>query len=152
MADFRILQSATNSFLRFTSNVTDAHLVDDVAHLAASQTKGVTNPGYIFSFGHIGQPALWSKTTSQVVRGTGASALDDAVRALQELGSRHGIDGISLSTNPNQYGGLKLASTSLYESGGKILKQVGAGDVEAGRAIAFDIDAAARRVLDFIPS
>jgi hypothetical protein len=150
MADFRILQSATNSFLRFTSNVTDAHLVDDVAHLAATRTTGVTNPVYVLSFGQIGGPDLWSRTTSQVVRGTGKSALDDAVRALQELGSRHGINGISLST-PDQYGALKLTTTSLYESGGRILKQVGGGDVEAGRAIAFDIDAAARRVLDFIP-
>lgn len=151
MADFRILQSATNSLLRFTSNVTDAHLVDDVAHLATTRTTGVTNPLYVLSFGHIGGPDLWSRTTSQVVRGTGASALDDAVRALHELGSRHGINGISLSTSPLQYGGLKLTTTSVYESGGRILKQVGGGDVEAGRAIAFDIDEAARRVLDFIP-
>lgn len=148
MSDFRILRDVATTGLRFASDVIDTGIVDDVAHAAATRTKGVTNPLYLATFGQIGtgafRPSLWESSASSVVRGTGSGAFDDAVRSLHELGARHGVDGISLRVDPEMYGGLKFAETGYYISGQPVIDRI-------GRAAAFELDGAARRVLDFVP-
>jgi hypothetical protein len=140
--DFRILQELAPGTLRFADRVVDTHIVDDVAHLAVTKTKGVTNPLHILTFGQIDhpafRPALWESTADRVLRGTGASAFDDAVEALHNLGARHGVDGIALGTNPNVAGSIKLSGSRLYTS-----------DAVAPE-VAMRIDKAARRVLEFL--
>ena len=157
MADFRIMQSVSRGLVAFTDRVVDAGAFDDVAKLAVTTTRGRSNPlhviGGVASAGQwntgIFRPNIHAHTTSRVIQGTGASPLDDAVSALRNLGRRHGVDGINISQDASLYGTLKLSRTSVYESGERILKELGDGDVERGRQIAFRIDAAARRVLDF---
>jgi hypothetical protein len=149
MTDFRILRQGAAAGLKFASEVVDTHVVSNVAHAAATRTTGVTNPLYVLSTGALNtgifRPALLEKTASSVVRGTGSSAFDDAVRALHQLGSRHGADGISLAGDANLYGAIKFADTSLYMSGKPVVERI-------GREAAFELDAAARRVLDFVPT
>lgn len=148
MTDFRILRDVATTGLRFANDVIDTGIVDDVAHAAATRSKGVTNPLYLLTFGQIGtgafRPALWESSASTVVRGTGSGAFDDAVRSLHELGARHGVDGISLKLDPELYGGIKFADRGFYESGQRVIDRI-------GREAAFDLDGAARRVLDFVP-
>jgi hypothetical protein len=159
MSDFRILTSLEKPLGRFVERAIDSHVMDDVAHLAATRTTGVTNPvGVIAGIGSAGllnrgifNPRVFEHTTSAVIRGNGGSALDDSVRALHNLGERHGVAGISLLDDPN-YAGLILKKGGIgYEGGGNILRELGKGDIEKGRAIAMRIDSAARRVLDFVP-
>lgn len=157
MADFRILQVVSRGMVAFTERVVDAGAFDDAARLAVTTTRGRHNPLHVVG-GVLGssrlssgifRPQIHAHTTSRVIQGSGASALDDAVRALHNLGRRHGVNGINVSENPNLYGALKLSRSSLYESGGRILRELGDGDVERGRQVAHRIDGAARRVLDF---
>lgn len=147
MSDFRILQNLSKGALRYVSDAVDTHMLDDVAHIAASRTKGVTNPLYVATFGKIKAPGfgadIWSKTTGRVLRGDGASALDDAVRSLHQLGAKHAVSGINLSSNPAQYGAIRFADQSYYISGRPVIDRI-------GRGAAFEIDAAARRVMDFV--
>lgn len=140
--DFRILQQLGGGALRHADRVIDTHVVDDIAHVALTNHKGVTNPLYILTTGALDtgvfRPDLWAKTTSRVLRGTGDSAFDDAVQALHNLGRRHGVDGISLGTNPNFAGTVKLSGSGLYTSNA------------VPKDVAMRIDEAARRVLEFV--
>lgn len=154
MTDFRILNNVTTGALRFADRVIDTHVIGDVAHVATTRTSGTTNPLHVLTFGELKaglfRPTLWTRETSNVVRGTGASAFDDAVKGLHNLGERHGIEALSLAENPNQYGGLMRSGGVGYESGDPILKYLGGGDPKLGKNVAYELDAAARRVLDFI--
>lgn len=143
MSDFRIVRELATKGLRFAVDKVDTHMVDDVAHLAATRTKGVTNPLHVLSFGKLFRPSIVEKTTSQVVRGTGSGAFDDAVRALHQLGAKHSAAGISLSTDAKLYGGIKFTGTNYYISGQPVIDRI-------GRSAAYEIDAAARRVMDFV--
>lgn len=152
MTDFRILQTVTRGALSYTSRTIDASRFDDVGKLAITTTRGMSNPLNLVAgnAGHgIFRPDLYARTTSRIVQGSGGGALEDAVRSLDNLGRRHGVNGIILRENPSLHGSLKLRSAGHYESGGKVLAKLGDGDVEAGRKVAFRIDAAARRVADF---
>lgn len=142
MTSFRILQDLSEGALRFAHRTVDTHVVDDVAHVALTSSKGVTNPLYILTTGALDsgvfRPALWERTGERVLRGTGASAFDDAVEALHNLGRRHGVDGISMGTDPNLAGTIKLTNSGLYTSNA------------VPRDVAMRIDEAARRVLEFV--
>ena len=152
MTDFRIIQNLTEGTLRYASRAVQAGLVDDVAHVAVATEHGLTNPLYILSTGALNEgifrPAIFSHVTPDTLKPS--SALNDAVRALQNLGRRHGVDGISLGPDPSVLGSIKLTNSGLYEGGKDILEHLGKGDVDAGRAVAARLDEAARRVLEFV--
>jgi hypothetical protein len=147
MTDFRILQDLSAGTLRFAERVVDTHMFDDVAHAAVTDTRGVTNPLHILTFGELGggifRPTLWEKNTGQVIRGTGSSAFDDAVEALHNLGRRHGVEGISLGHDPNYAGLIKFRGDIGYVGGSPVTDRI-------GREAAMRIDEAARRVLEFV--
>jgi hypothetical protein len=147
MNDFRILRTLETGALRFADQVVDTHVLDDVAHVAVSDTKGVTNPLHLATFGELGggifKPTLWERTTNDVIRGTGSSAFDDAVQSLHNLGRRYGVNGIHVGDNPNYAGLIKFSDDIGYAGGSPVTERI-------GHDAAMRIDAAARRVLEFV--
>jgi hypothetical protein len=129
--------------------VATAGIVDDVAKLELATTRGLITPGnQILPMFGLSLPNL-EHTARRTIAGTGASAFDDAVKALRNLGRHHGVEGISLSHDPNALGLIMTKGGIGYEGGGNILRHLGDGNIETGRAVARRIDVAARRVLEF---
>lgn len=147
MNDFRIIQSLSTGALRFADRAVDTHLVDEVAHVAATSSKGIVNPLHLLTFGELAggifRPTLFEHGTSSVLRGTGSSAMDDAVKALHNLGEHHGVEGISLGADPNFSGLIKFKGDIGYVGGSPVTSRI-------GHDAALRIDQAARRVLEFV--
>lgn len=147
MENFRILRDAASSFMRYTTDVVDSRLIDDVADVVVSRSKGMTNPLHVLSFGELSggifRPSIYEHTADRVLRAGGDNALNDAIRGLSSLGDRYGVDGIHIGSDPNYSGLIKFAGENAYVGGSPVTNTI-------GKAAAMEIDAAARRVLDFV--
>ena len=147
MQAFTIHAPPLDSSVRFRDTTIDTSIDAGVASADVHVEKGLINPAFVLSFGHVGKPDLVSRTTDRTITGTGAAPLDDAVSALHELGEAHGVTGIRLSSNP------ALTGTIRFEDANGIF--VGGGDTAArvgGHANLRAIDDAARQVLELATS
>ncbi len=144
MQAFTIHAPPLDSSVHFRDTTVDTSISPSGAATANVTTdKGLINPAFVLSFGHIGKPDLVSRTSTSSVRGTGSSPIDDAVSALHELGDAHGVTGIRLSSNPSLTGTIRFADANgIFVGGGDTAARVGGH--EQLRAI----DDAARRVLE----
>lgn len=141
MQNFHISGPATGGTFRFTNVAVDTSLDAGVASAKVTTSKGITNPGYILSSGTLGPASFFDRTKTQTVTGNGSGALDTAVKALHELGDRHGVVGISLSTSSDLVGGVALKdSPGMFLTNSSETKAIGASALQA-------IDDAARSVL-----
>jgi hypothetical protein len=114
------------------------------ARVQVAVDKGVTNPAYILSTGTLGPAELFSRSTSRTIEGTGSGALDSAVKALHELGAKHGATGINLSSDPSLPGTIAFEdSPGVFLGGAPVTERIGREAITA-------IDAAARSVLDIV--
>jgi hypothetical protein len=149
MADFRILQTLSHGANVIFDRAANVGMTAGVERLEVATTRGLVTPGnQILPMFGVALPNL-EITTRHELGGAGTGALHDAISSLVNLGTRHGVDGISLGSDPASIGLIKLKSSIGYEGGGRILAHLGSGDVEAGRAVAQRIDVAARRVMEF---
>ncbi len=140
MQTFHISAQAGNSAYRTKNIDVDTSLDGGAAMAKVTRRSDVTNPLYVASFGTIGPPGFFERTTSHTV--TGSAPLDDAVSALHALGERHGVTGILLSSSPELVGGMMLESApGHYLTNSAETKAIGAAALR-------QIDDAARAVLD----
>lgn len=141
MADFRIISQTTKSFMRFADTTVDTGLVGGTGIVKAATSRGIINPLNVLTYGELFNPTLFTRTATRIIKPS--AALDDAVRGLHELGDRHGIVGIMLGPNPAHHGLVMLRGDIGYGSSTALIQRV-------GRNALMDIDAAARRVMDFV--
>lgn len=141
MQNFHISGPTTGGALRFTNVTVDTSLDAGVASAKVTKSSGVTNPAYILSTGAVGPASFFDRSKSHTVTGTGTGALDTAVKALHELGDRHGVVGINLSTDSGLVGGVALRDApGMFLTNSAETKAIGATALQA-------IDDAARSVL-----
>jgi len=145
MSGFQILENVAGGAMRFTERAAQVGMVDDAARATLTTTKGMTNPLFIATQGMVDSitPSLFKHLSTKVVKGGGTSAFDHAVESLLNLGKRHGVEGISLSSNPTLYGGLMFKGSEAFVAGKPVIDTIGLGAAQR-------IDAAARRVMAFI--
>lgn len=109
-----------------------------------STEKSITNPLYVLTSGAAGPQDLHRTSKQSTVDGSGNAALDTAIKALEELGTRHGVVGISLSPDATSIGGVALAtSPGAFVTNTADAKAIGDGPLRA-------IDSAARTVLELV--
>ncbi len=141
MQNFHISGPSTGGTFRFTNVAVDTSLDAGVASAKVTTSKGITNPAYILSTGAVGPASFFDRTKSHTVNGTGSGALDTAVKALHELGDRHGVVGINLSTDSGLVGGMMLKDKpGMFLTNAAETKAIGTTALQA-------IDDAARSVL-----
>jgi hypothetical protein len=146
MSTFTIIESAGRG-LRFIDQTATTNIVDDVVNASLTVERGVANPlGRIPLLGYlpIGQGSFFHRVNTlvrQPTSGGGVGSFDDAVQALHNLGSRHGVDGIKLADTPAQAGMLKFKGELGY--GGTFPPRI----PDEAR---LRIDRAARLVQDFV--
>lgn len=142
MQNFHITHSGTGSWMRFAHTYADTSIdTSGTAHVKLDVDKGVTNPVYILSTGAIGNSDLFSSSKSYAIDGTGSGAIDTAVKALHELGTKHGAEGINLSSDPTIPGTIAFGdSPGVYVGGAPVTERIGKEAIQA-------IDSAARNVL-----
>ncbi len=106
-------------------------LVDDVARVTVEQTKGLSNPltgmpeAWNYFAGKAKIPESWAlwrpdlvrRTHADLVRGTGSGALEDAVKALNDIGTRHGVTGVWPSMHGNPSSSMVSLSNFGHRSG-----------------------------------
>ncbi|MCB0880359.1 MAG: hypothetical protein KDC46_15410 [Thermoleophilia bacterium] len=147
MTDFTIIRNVTKGALRFADSTVTTRIAGDAAKVAQTIERGVANPiGKIPMMGYlpIGQGSFFNRVTTlerEAATGGGIASLHDAVAALHNLGSRHGVDGIMLNENPGVLGMLKFKGELGY--GGTFPPRI---SDEARR----NIDRAARLVQEFV--
>jgi hypothetical protein len=114
MTDFTIARSIAKTGMRFVDTAIETQVVDDIARATVKIERGVANPlGKIPGMGYLplGQGSFFNRAQTlvrQPTPGGGVGSFDDAVKALHNLGSHHGVDGIKLSDNPAHAGLLKF--------------------------------------------
>lgn len=141
MQNFHISGPSTGGTLRFTNVAVDTTLDAGVASAKVTTSSGITNPAYILTTGAVGPASFFDRSKSHTVSGTGSGALDTAVAALHQLGDRHGVVGINLSTDSGLVGGVMLRDKpGMFLTNSAETKAIGS---EALRTI----DDAARTVL-----
>lgn len=142
MSSFQILSDVSKSLMRYAEVAVKTNVADDVAHAAITTQKGMTNPLYVLSTGALNKgvfrPSVYERAAQSAMHGTGASGFDDAVKALGNLGEKHGVSGINLSSDPAIAGTLKRVGSGLFTNQG------------FSPEVARSFDDAARHVMDFV--
>jgi hypothetical protein len=144
-----ILRTATHGLHQVDDVIRTAVSHADDASAVLTRTKSIVNPlapAAVFAPQYANKGLLtWNlleRTSTTPLRG--GAGLDDAIRAFESLGAEHGIDSVNLSSTT-----LRRVGTGFHESGGRILTELGGGDVELGRSIAQQLRGAAERVASF---
>jgi hypothetical protein len=149
MTEFQILRSVAQSGLRFVDTAIDTKVADDVVTAVLTTERGVANPlgrVPILNMTPIGQGSFFHRANTlvrQPATGGGVGSFDDAVQALHNLGSRHGIDGIKLSDNPAHVGLVRVKGELGFGGSTELNERV-------GRDALLRIDRAARLVQEFV--
>ena len=150
MTDFQILRGAATTGLRFVDTTIDTKIADDVVSAVLTTEKGIANPlgkmSKLLAMTPLGQGSFFNRANTlvrQPATGGGVGSFDDAVQALHDLGSRHGIDGIKLSDNPGHVGLMRVKG-DLGFGGSTALNE------RVGREALLRIDRAARLVQEFV--
>ncbi|MCW2922346.1 MAG: hypothetical protein JWL76_2220 [Thermoleophilia bacterium] len=149
MTDFQILRSVAKSGLRFVDTAVDTKVAGEVVSAVLTTEKGVANPlgkVPIIAMTGLGSGSFFNRANTivrQPATGGGVGSFDDAVQALHNLASRHGIDGIKLSENPAEVGLVRVKG-ELGFGGSTALNE------RVGKEALLRIDRAARLVQEFV--
>jgi hypothetical protein len=124
---FRIAQDLSQHFNVIFDRSAEVSMSGAGARVAVETTRGLANPANAI-LPVLGMHAPDATiTTGRLLTGEGAAGLDDAVRSLLALGTKHGVTGVDLSSNTFRLAG----HTESLGGGAKELLAIGHPNLDA---------------------